>query len=537
MFNKKYFLILLILIVSICAISAASAADNATDAVATDDADAGEIISIDDAKSDEIASDLEENTIEKTADDAVIEKEDENNEISASQNEQALSKDESSDAISGKYPVSYNDYSINFKEVYEIQSAKASSIQIPITTYSPWNSYNFVLIAFYDNWDSAFSSEQIYGTQSGSFNLKYTFAKNSLKPGTYVLAAANVYDQEIMGYAVLAVGGDAVITANNDYNAYYLSGAKMSVKVTDKSGAALREVDINALFSNGKKSVIKTYTSDANGQISFVPPVGVGKWTVTFESDATYIPSNTVQRTVVVKKSSVSIKAFKVSEYKGYKVTLKAKVTSNGKKVNEGTVTFKINGKTYKVAVKNGVATKKLKLKKVKKYKYSAKFNGNANLAASKKVKSTATLKKSYKTKIYAKNQVVFIFKKKTVKIVIKTKQGKKVKNGKLKVIVDGQATTVKVKNGVAKIKVKGLSAVDHFVGFTKKGETYKKYITKKIKLKYIPATHKYKSSSIKIKVTSAFKCPGPGCGKTYSHYHWGQDSYGNPYRHFYAIV
>ena len=84
--------------------------------------------------------------------------------MTASEEEQSLSKDESSEAISGKYPVSYNDYKISFKEVYEIQSAKASSIQIPITTYSPWNSYNFILIAFYDNYDTAFSSAQIYGT-------------------------------------------------------------------------------------------------------------------------------------------------------------------------------------------------------------------------------------------------------------------------------------------------------------------------------------------------------------------------------------
>ena len=535
MFNKKYILILSLLIVGICAISAASAADNITDAVAVDDADAGDAIAIDDA--DEIAANIEENTIEKTADDAVtIEKKDEDNVVSASEEEQSLSKDESSEAISGKYPVSYNDYKISFKEVYEIQSAKASSIQIPITTYSPWNSYNFILIAFYDNYDTAFSSAQIYGTQSGSFNYKYTFAKNSLKPGTYLLAAANVYDQKIMDYAVLSVAGTAVITANNDYNSVYYSGAKMSLKVTDKSGAGLREVDINALFSNGKTSILKTYTTDPNGQISFVPPVGVGTWTVTFDSDATYITTNVVKKTVVIKKASVSIKAFKVSEYKGHKMTLKAKVTSNGKNVNEGKVTFKINGKTYGASVKNGIATVKVNLKKIKTYKYSAKFTGD-NFFASKTVKEKATLKKSYKTKVYAKNQAVYIFQKKTVKIIIKTKEGKKVKNGKLKFIVDGQAKTVKVKKGVAKITVKGLSAVDHFVGFTKKGETYKKYITKKVKLKYIPATHKYKPSSLKIKVSSAFKCPGPGCGKTYSHYHWGHDSYGVPYRHFYAVV
>ena len=50
MFNKKYILILSLLIVGICAISAASAADNITDAVAVDDADAGDAIAIDDSQ-------------------------------------------------------------------------------------------------------------------------------------------------------------------------------------------------------------------------------------------------------------------------------------------------------------------------------------------------------------------------------------------------------------------------------------------------------------------------------------------------------
>ena len=207
-------------------------------------------------------------------------------------------------------------------------------------------------------------------------------------------------------------------------------------------------------------------------------------------------------------------------------------MTSGGKKVNEGKVTFKINGKTYKATVKNGIATKKVKLSKVKTYKYTAKFNG-ANYKASKKVKAKAVLKKPVKTKIVIKDKSVYTGNSKKVIIKVLTKSGKKIKNGKIKIVSNGETTYGPVKNGKAIAYVYGLNIMDHFKGFTKNGETYKKSITKKIKIKYIPKSHKYKASKKTVKVTSKFKCP---CGKTRTHYHYTHGVY-YTYKYKIAIV
>ena len=531
MFNKKYILILSLLIVGICAISAASAADNITDAVAVDDTDAGDAIAIDDA--DEVAANIEENTVEKTA-------EDENNEISASEEGQVLSKDQSEDVLSTN-PVKANQYKIEFtKDVFKISGKDGGDISFDLTVCSKkgYYKYNFY-VESYNVADLAnpVIKDHFYSTSDSSDTYDYPYNPKEIAPGTYLVVARNVYDNEIMDSTLLAVSGTAVITANN-YKGVYTSGTKMTVKVTDKdTGLPLKYAGIKAVFTKGKTTVTKSYRSGANGQFSFVPPVGVGTWTVTFSSDVSWISVAAVKKTVTVTKAPAKVKAFKAREYKGYKMTLKAKVTSKGKNVNEGTVAFKINGKTYKASVKNGIATAKVSLKKVKTYKYTAKFT-SSNFKASKAAKAKAILKKSFKTKIISKHYKVYVFEKKNAKVQIKTKEGKKVKGGKLKIIFEGQSMTVKVnKKGVAKIPLKGLSVVDHFVGFTKKGETYKKYITKKIKVKYIPSSHKYRSSSAKVKASSVFKCPGPGCGKTSSHYHMGHDSYGVPYKHFYAVV
>lgn len=62
------------------------------------------------------------------------------------------------------------------------------------------------------------------------------------------------------------------------------------------------------------------------------------------------------------------------NKYFVLKVTVKDKY---GHKVDEGTVKFTINGKTYKVKVKNGLASKKLKLSQAKTYKFKATFSAD----------------------------------------------------------------------------------------------------------------------------------------------------------------
>ena len=516
MLDKKYFLILLLLIVGICAISTASAADNATDTVATDDINADDI-----GAADDVNVDLEKNADESNDD-----------EISATSNEDSkVAKDGSDEKLT--YYMFYpdaEDYDVTFRYgTYNlVGSYKDKEIRYYLDPYQTNNIYYYKYdfrLCIYDGmtedaeyyyWgNKVYDSGRICGnTVTERTECIITVPAKTFKAGTYYLVFYNYLDNIIMdGPNKLVVKDTAIIEASN-YDAFYNSGTPLTIRLMDKSTRNGIMGDIKITFSNG---VTRYLTTDKNGYASIVPPVGVGKYTVTISSNNANLNAAAIQRTATIKKAKVSVKAKKVSEYKGFKVTLKATVKSNGKNVNEGVVAFKIKGKTYKVAVRNGVAIKKLKLGKVKSYKYTAKYLGTGNLYKSKVSKAKATVKKRYGTKIIAKKLKVYSNQIKAVTIKVLTKNGKKVKNGWLKF---GGPTPgkVKVKNGKARVGLYGMGNkhLRWFDGFT---SSYKKVIVKKIKLRYVPISHKYKASGKKIKITSRFRC---NCGKKSTHYHYG---------------
>ncbi len=504
--QKKGIFILLLLIIGICAVSTASAADD-VDALYSDDSNL-----------EEISTDLEDNILEKSG-------EGENLAVSE---DSSISKDTSDEPLSVVYS---SWYTINLEDSYDISSSKKETIRYYMEpcTYSS-ESFHFYLRVVDLNGNVVYNKE-LKGTETNARYYKPSFEKNTFAPGTYVLGAVNYDDNVVMDMAVLRVSGTAVIGGSNYYS-YYNSGAKMTVKMTDSAtGKPITSSYISVKFTNTKtgKTVTKKYLMDSNGQASFTPPVGAGTWTVQYSSADGHVSANAVQKTATIKKPAVRIKAYKVIEYKGFKTTLKAKVTSGGKKVNEGKVYFRINGKTYTAAVKNGIATKKVKLSKVKTYRYISKFKGT-NYKASKKVKANAILKNRVKTQIVITDKSVYTGTSKKIVIKVLTKSGKKIKNGKIKIRCLGQDTYGPVKNGRALAYVSGLNVMKHFKGFTKNGETYKKSITNKVRIKYIPASHKYMASKKVVKVTSKFKCP---CGKTSTHYHY---TYGYYYVYKYKI-
>ena len=506
MFNKKKgLLILLLLIVSICAISSVSASDNATDAISADDV------------SEDAVTNVDEDIYETGADESLAAEE--NSEVLASGDEPVISQDQTSNPVSG-LPVESWKYTVKIQDNNKISATGGGKFNYYLKPYNMFytDAYNFKFV-FLDVHGTKVYETQYFQGEQGSIsegNYYITLGKNVFKPGLYIVGAYNKADGNLMSANTLQVSGTAKITAS-DFNGVYNTGT-MTARVTDSKGKPLTSMGLNVVYKKGSTEVKESYITDSNGYVSFTPVVGAGTWSVTFTSQLSYVTATAVTKTAVIGKAPVSIQAFKVTEYKGHKTTIKAKVTSNGKDVNEGTVTFKINGKKYTVAVKNGWATKSVKLTKIKTYKYSAKFNGNGNLYASNSAKSKAVLKKSFKTKIITKNYALYTFKEKTVTIKVKTTSGKNVKGGQLKITGAGLTHYVAVKNGKAKVVVKGLHALKHFVGFKNGGETYKKSITQKHKIKYIPDSHKYKSSGKTMKVTSKFKCPL--CGKTKTHAH-----------------
>lgn len=511
MLNKKILTgLLLLIIVSICAISAVSATEDVTDIVTT--SESSDDLITNDATVNEVTTNFEQDleTADETNDEEII---------SSSQEDNQLTQDQSDEMLSSS---SYSLYSISLNDEYEISSyakGKISGTVSPPPSYMP--GYGFNLYVFDVNNNIVYKSKTFEGYAT---SFSDTISANTLLPGAYMLLAVNDYESHIMDSALLKVTGNAVITANN-YYANYMSGTPMTATITDgKSGKPLSSTSIKVVFTKGATSVTKYYTVNSNGKISFVPPVGAGTWTVKMTPGEPFITGSEVVKTATINKGAVSVVIKKIVEYKGFKVTLKAYVKSSGKKVNEGKVQFKINGKKYVVAVKKGVATKKIKLKKIKKYPYTAQFIKGKNLKNSKKVKSNVVMKKRLATKIIAKNQKVNTAQAKYFNVKVLTKSGKKVNGGTIKIV--GQKDTPQpVKKGKAKlVKSGGVSML--FKGSNGYVYKYKKSITKKFKLKYVPASHKYMPSKVKIKLKLTYKCPICGKKSTHYHYHSGQGYY-----------
>lgn len=382
----------------------------------------------------------------------------------------------------------------------------------------PYEPFHYYIRVIDTNYKIHYERE-IQGTNNyteGYVTYTIVKSKNTIEPGTYILAFVNYADNNVLDTAIIKVKGDATISPG-DYNANYMSGAKMTTTIKDSvDGKPLSALSVKVVFTKGKTKITKYYIPNANGQISFVPPVGVGTWNVQFVPGESHIKGS-ASKTITVKKTKVGVKALKVKEYKGYKIKLKATVKAYKKNVNEGKVVFKIKGKKYYAKVKNGVATKKIKLKKIKKYFYSATYLGTNNFYKSGKSVSKAIMKKSYKVKIYApKNPSVYVGQYKKYTILVKTTEGKKVKNGWLKVKSRDGYTKAKVKNGKVKVMAYAKLA-DVYVKAKGDDSIYKKSVSHKYKIKYIPGSHKYKKAMTKYKATTKFRCH---CGKTYTHSH-----------------
>lgn len=203
----------------------------------------------------------------------------------------------------------------------------------------------------------------------------YKYAINST-PGTYKLVVSTDNDNyPSHEFTVnVTVKKTPVYFVANDIISKVTSTNKLTVNVKDIYGKNVDEGKI--IFSiNGKN-----YESNVKGGVAAytLNPLRAGTYAVNaiFVSD-NYV-ENSVPFSLIVKKLSIKISANKwISTTKQY-ATLKATVkNSNGRNINEGNVKFTIDGKSYWVKVKNGVATKKIKLKKAKNYSYKATFSAD----------------------------------------------------------------------------------------------------------------------------------------------------------------
>lgn len=198
--------------------------------------------------------------------------------------------------------------------------------------------------------------------------------------GEYVLRVSliddsNLYFAETVSKDISLTAIGAIIIFDECKIEY---GNKIGVEILNlKNYKPLKKVKIKVLFYiSSKKYKTNYYYTDSDGYavMNTYGDVGYHKIVISI-ADSNY-NANKVSSKVKITKNYVGVSAKKVTGDSCAYFYLKAIVKNNfGKKVDSGLIKFTINGKTYKVKVNDGVATKKLKLSKGT-YKYKATYIG-----------------------------------------------------------------------------------------------------------------------------------------------------------------
>ena len=231
---------------------------------------------------------------------------------------------------------------------------------------------------------------------------------------------------------------------------------KLEITLKTVSGMLLANQTVKVVFDN------KVYelTTDAKGVA--VLPFALNK-AGTYNVDIFYLGDDNYRGSDATAKLTINkIKTAITASGKTFLATAKTKKLTatlkdaNGNALAKKTVTFTVNGKTYKATTNaKGVATVKLALKAAKKYTVSIKFAGDSVYAAS--TKSVKVKLNKEKTKITApKKTFKRTAKTKKVVITLKNSKGKAIAKKKVTLIVNKKKYTVKTnKKGKATFKVK----------------------------------------------------------------------------------
>ena len=273
-----------------------------------------------------------------------------------------------------------DEYYLDDNEDLDDEDSDLNQIKVSIDNYK--KSYNYgdsVKIKILNN-GVAFKNKEIdvylerkdgeffpywgYTNSKGVFNFKL----KDIDPGSY----------NIWGY----VCGDNEYSINK-----IIKINKIPVKIyTKKCTGSTVSTTLKATVKSAGKPIDLGYVKfKINGKSYPVPVVdGIAKMNIKLPNAKTYtyrvypykdISGKASTSKVVVKQSIAKVTAKKCKTNVAKYATLKATVKkTNGKAINMGSVKFKINGKTFKVKVKNGVAVKKIRLSKKNTYTYKARF-------------------------------------------------------------------------------------------------------------------------------------------------------------------
>lgn len=166
---------------------------------------------------------------------------------------------------------------------------------------------------------------------------------------------------------------------------------------------------------------------DSDGYYHFFPMyLDVGTHKVEFTLDDGAYKAEPVTVNMKIVKSVYYGKITCKSYYGTDRTTLTMKATVYNPEAGwyeDGCVTFRVNGKSYKVKTKNGVAIKKIKIKNAGTYTYTAKFTSN-------NYKSSATTGKA-KLYVYSTSKKARAFGLKGYKMVVPVAKYKNLVNAK----------------------------------------------------------------------------------------------------------
>ncbi len=284
------------------------------------------------------------------------------------------------------------------------------------------------------------------------------------------------------------------------------------VKIKDVDGEYLDYLDdVRVEYDNDPEFDIYNYEI-RNNKYYIYCDLEVGNHTakITLEDDLFYADPVTIN--ITITKGDVKLIPYEwtttTNEYATLKVRIKETQT-NEPIIADGTVTFKVNGKSYTVDVdENGYAIKKIKLPEAKTYTYTASFSSknykSKNTTSKlyiKKAKKNYTFKvgkykgtityKQYLKLLNAKNS------KKSAYITVKTKYKVKIKTGTEATAKKVKKITCKSKNKnklIKKYKANGWKVTAKKL--SKKGVTYYKLTCKKT-VDIIKWSKKYKNANV----------------------------------------
>jgi hypothetical protein len=174
---------------------------------------------------------------------------------------------------------------------------------------------------------------------------------------------------------------------NKDLTLDFYDGTKYVVRVIGDDGKPVGAGEVVGFRING---VDYNGITDKDGYAKLIINLNPKKYTITAQYNA-YKVSNkiTVKQTLKLVKKTVTIKK------SAKKLVLKAKLKwSSGKAIKGKKITFKFKGKTYKAKTNSkGIAKVTIKKKVIKKLKKGKKYNYSAQYKTNK-VKGKVKVKK-----------------------------------------------------------------------------------------------------------------------------------------------